>query len=218
MTRKSLRDRNSAAIANEVTPSTDEPRGRTPIDVTNFTDEQRPDIEVRQEHFEATERMEQEEAAEAAARKAERQSKARAKTGAEDTARLGIYLTPVEFDDARASYLADWANGGDADTFARWIAGALDRHAARTAKQRAARDRLRGRSDARTGSTRSFSIPTSTMQHMRAAITADQQAGRWPSDSAWCAEAIALAVDDARKANGGTLPTPPSRLPNRLVR
>lgn len=219
MARKSLRDRNTAAIANEVTPSTDEPpRGRTPIDVTNFTDEQRQDIEVRQEHFEAVERMEQEEAAEAAARKAERQSKARVKSGAEDTARLGIYLTPVEFDDARASYLADWANGGEADTFARWIAGALDRHAARTAKQRAARDRLRGRSDARTGSTRSFSIPTSTMQRMRAAITADQQAGRWPSDSAWCAEAIALAVDDARKANGGTLPTPPARLPNRLVR
>lgn len=218
MARKSVRDRNMAAIANEVTPSTDEQRGRTPIDVTNFTDEQREDIEVRQEHFEAVERMEQEEATEAAARKAERQSKARVKTGTEDTARLGIYLTPVEFDDARASYLADWANGGDADTFARWIAGALDRHAARTAKQRAARDRLRGRSDARTGSTRSFSIPTSTMQRMRAAITADQQAGRWPSDSAWCAEAIALAVDDARKANGGTLPTPPARLPNRLVR
>lgn len=218
MARKSLRDRNTAAIANEVTPSTDEPRGRTPIDVTNFTEEQRQDIEVRQEHFEAVERLEQEEAAEAAARKAERQSKARVKSGAEDTARLGIYLTPVEFDDARASYLADWANGGDADTFARWIAGALDRHAARNPKQRAARDRLRGRSDARTGSTRSFSIPTSTMQRMRAAITADQQAGRWPSDSAWCAEAIALAVDDARKANGGTLPTPPVRLPNRLVR
>lgn len=218
MARKSLRDRNTAAIANEVTPSADEQRGRTPIDITNFTDEQREDIEIRQEHFEAVERMEQEEAAEAAARKAERPSKARVKTGAEDTARLGIYLTPVEFDDARASYLADWANGGDADTFARWIAGALDRHAARTAKQRAARDRLRGRSDARTGSTRSFSIPTSTMQRMRAAITADQQAGRWPSDSAWCAEAIALAVEDARKANGGTLPTPPARLPNRLVR
>lgn len=218
MARKSLRDRNTAAIANEVTPSTEAPRGRTPIDVTNLTDEQRHDIEIRQEHFEAVKRMEQEEAAETAARKAERERKVRVKAGAEDTARLGIYLTPDEFNDARASYLADWANGGDADTFARWIAGALDQHAARTAKQRAARDRLRGRSDERTGSTRSFSIPTSTMQRMRAAITADQQAGRWPSDSAWCAEAIALAVDEARKANGGTLPTPPARLPNRLVR
>lgn len=218
MTRKSLRDRNSAAIANELTQSTDEPRGRTPIDVTNFTEEQRADIDARQEHFDAVERIEREETALAASRQATRQRKARTKPDAEDTARLGIYLTPAEFNDARASYLADWANGGDADSFARWIAGALDRHAARTAKQRAARDRLRSRGEERTGSTRSFSIPTSTMQHMRSAITADQQAGRWPSDSAWCAEAIALAVDDARTANGGTLPTPPARLPNRLVR
>lgn len=213
MTRKSLRDRNSAAIANELT---DEPQGRTPIDVTNFTEEQREDLDARQEHFDAVERMEREEAAAAIARKSQR--KASSKAGAEDTGRLGIYLTPTEFNDARASYLADWANGGDADTFGRWIAGALDRHAARTPEQRAARDRLRGRADERTGATRSFSIPTSTMQRMRSAITADQQAGRWPSDSAWSAEAIALAVDEARKANGGTLPTPPARLPNRLVR
>lgn len=53
---------------------------------------------------------------------------------------------------------------------------------------------------------------------MRAAITADQQAGRWPSDSAWCGEAIAAAVDQARAQSGGSLPTPPPRLPNRLVR
>jgi hypothetical protein len=53
---------------------------------------------------------------------------------------------------------------------------------------------------------------------MRAAINADQQAGRWPSDSAWCSEAIASAVDAARTKNEGSLPTPPPRLPNRLVR
>lgn len=213
MARKSLRDRNSAAIANEVTPEPDEPQGRSPIDVTNFTEEQRADIEVRQEHFDAIERMEREEATAASARKQKR-----AAAPADDIGRIGIYLTPMEFDDARGAYLADWTNGGDADTFARWIAGALDVHAARTPKRRADDDRLRGRSDARTGSTRSFSIPTATLQRMRAAISADQQAGRWPSDSAWCAEAIAIAVDEARRANGGTLPTPPSRLPNRLVR
>lgn len=214
MARKSLRDRNTAAIANEVTPEPEEPQGRSPIDVTNFTDEQRADIEARQEHFDAVERMEQEEAAAAAARKRKRAATA----AAEDTGRIGIYLTPAEFDDARGAYLADWTNGGDADTFARWIAGALDAHAARTPKRRADDDRLRGRSDERTGSTRSFSIPTATLHRMRAAITADQKAGRWPSDSAWCAEAIAIAVDEARRANGGTLPTPPARLPNRLVR
>ncbi len=61
-------------------------------------------------------------------------------------------------------------------------------------------------------------IPTDTVARMRAAINADQQAGRWPSDSAWCSEAIASAVDAARTKNDGSLPTPPPRLPNRLVR
>lgn len=141
-----------------------------------------------------------------------------APTAPTDTDRLGIYLTPTEFNDARGAYLADWSNGGDADSFARWIAAAIDTHAARTPKQRADRDRLRTRSEERTGSSRSFSIPTSSMKRMRAAISADQKAGRWPSDSAWCAEAMALAVDAAREANGGVLPSPPARLPNRLVR
>ena len=136
---------------------------------------------------------------------------------ASDTARLGIYLTPQEFEDAKAAYLADWTNGGEADTFARWIAAAIETYAARTPKQRATAQ-PRGRADERTGSTRSFSIPTDTVARMRAAINADQQAGRWPSDSAWCSEAIASAVDAARTKNDGSLPTPPPRLPNRLVR
>lgn len=134
------------------------------------------------------------------------------------TARLGIYLTPAEFDAAKAAYLADWTHGGAADTFARWIAAAIDTYAARTPRQRAAGAEPRGRADERTGSTRSFAIPTDTVARMRTAITADQQAGRWPSDSAWCAEAIRSAVDAARTENGGVLPTPPPRLPNRLVR
>lgn len=140
-----------------------------------------------------------------------------ATAAASETARLGIYLTPEEFDDAKAGYLADWSNGGEADTFGRWIAAAIETYAARTPKQRATA-RPRGRAEERTGATRSFSIPLDTVGRMRAAITADQQAGRWPSDSAWCGEAIAAAVALARNQNGGTLPTPPARLPNRLVR
>jgi len=134
------------------------------------------------------------------------------------TDRIGSYLTQDEVDGARGAYLADWSNGGEADTFARWIAAAMDTHAARTPQQRAARGNLRGRAAERSGASRSFSIPTSTVKRMRTAITADQNAGRWPSDSASCAEAIALATEDARSRNGGTLPTPPARLPNRLVR
>ena len=202
MARRSLRDRNRAAIGidadSPLTP--DEP----------LTVGQRP--------------------AETAAKPAEPQTTSpppseqasphqpTATAGAGATARLGIYLTPAEFDQAKAGYLADWTNGGTADTFARWIAAAIDTHAARTPQRRAAEALPRGRADERTGSTRSFSIPVETMARMRAAITADQHAGRWPSDSAWCGEAIGLAVSAARTRNGDTLPTPPPRLPNRLVR
>lgn len=140
-----------------------------------------------------------------------------AAAAASDTARLGIYLTPAEFDNAKAAYLADWANGGEADTFGRWIAAAINAYAGRTPKQRATA-KPRGRGEERTGATRSFVVPIDTVARMREAISADQQAGRWPSDSAWCGEAIAAAVDQARERDGGVLPTPPPRLPNRLVR
>ena len=135
-----------------------------------------------------------------------------------EVSRLGIYLTPEQFTDAKAAYLADWINGGEANTFTRWIGEVLTTHAQRTPQERAERSTLRGRSTERTGSSRSFNVPTSAVQQMRAAITADHEVGRWPSDSAWCAEAIDLAIEAAKAKNGGTLPTPPARLPNRLTR
>lgn len=42
--------------------------------------------------------------------------------GAGERTRIGIYLQPSEFEDAKAAYLADWSNGGRADTFAGWVA------------------------------------------------------------------------------------------------
>ena len=200
MARRSLRDRNAAALAHEFYEPVDAPAEEAPAE---------PPAEPVHEVTPARATPE---------RRPTAAPKKRPQAAPGDTDRLGIYLTPDEFNGARAAYLADWTNGGEADTFARWIAAALDTHAARTPKQRATRGGLRGRSEERTGSTRSFNIPTVTMKRMRAAITADQQAGRWPSDSAWAAEAIGIAVDAARASNGGTLPTPPERLPNRLVR
>lgn len=134
-----------------------------------------------------------------------------------DMARIGIYFHPDQFDTAKAAYLADWQAGGDADTFGRWIAQALDEHAARTPAQRGQLTQPQERAATR-GNTRSFSIPANTVARMRESITADQQHGRWPSDSAWCGEAITAAVNQARRRAGGSLPTPPARLPNRLAR
>lgn len=208
MTRRSLRDRNRDAIA--LDPETAElGHSAEPSSSAEPTTQETPP-KAPQRVEEATKQPSTPKSP-AAGRRA-------VSAAASETARLGIYLSPAEFDDAKAAYLTDWTHGGVADTFARWIAAAIDTHAGRTPKQRTARAQPKGRAEARTGSTRSFAIPTDTMARMRAAINADQQAGRWPSDSAWCGEAIRIAVDAARTGNGGTLPTPPARLPNRLVR
>ena len=204
MTRRSLRDRNRAAIALDPDTPDLEPTAEPRSSAQPTTPA--PAVKAPQKPRTASSA----DGKPPAPRKA-------ATAAASDTARLGIYLTPQEFEDAKAAYLADWTNGGEADTFARWIAAAIETYAARTPKQRATAQ-PRGRADERTGSTRSFAIPTDTVARMRAAINADQQAGRWPSDSAWCSEAIAAAVDAARTKNDGSLPTPPPRLPNRLVR
>lgn len=135
-----------------------------------------------------------------------------------ETALLGIYLTAEVFNDAKAAYLADWSNGGEANNFARWIGAALVAHAARTPAQRAHNSPLPERAEVRTGSSRSFNVPTDDLARMREGVNADQKAGRWLSDSGWCSEGIARAIEAAREKNGGTLPTPPPRLPNRLVR
>lgn len=130
---------------------------------------------------------------------------------------VAAYLTRAEFQDAKAAYLADWRAGGEADTHGRWIADALDAHAARTPAQRAtlARPVVRGAGGM---SPRSWQIPADVVARMMQAIVADQDADRWPSRSSWAADAIAAATEAARTRDGGTLPTPPPRLPNRLQR
>ncbi|MDO5067455.1 MAG: hypothetical protein Q4D96_09275 [Propionibacteriaceae bacterium] len=178
-TRRSLRDRNRAAIA-------DDPPLHVPHDVIP---EKQPETRGKK--------------------------KTPKTTG--NTRLLGLYLTQEEYTSAKAAYLADWNNGGLLDTFSGWIAAALDTHASRTPKQRST-STMKERAQARVGSSRSFTVPEASVTRMRKALTDDQKAGRWLSASAWCSEAISWAVDQARTNNGGTLPTPPARLPNRLTR
>lgn len=135
-----------------------------------------------------------------------------------ETARIGIYLSPQQFSEAKGAYLADWSNGGHADTFGRWIAAALDAYAEKTPGQRGGTAPTNQRSATRRGASRSFTIPVSVVDTMRTAIAADQHHGRWLSDSSWCCEAIEHATATAKARNGGVLPTPPARLPNRLAR
>lgn len=143
--------------------------------------------------------------------------KAPAKARTAGTVRVGIYFHPDEFDRAKAAYLADWQHGGQADTFARWIAAAMDTHARRTPQERAelAKPRPTGQGS---GGSRSFTLPADSVTRMRAAIAADQAENRWPTDSGWCGEAISAAADLAERKSGGKLPPAPPRLPNRLTR
>lgn len=143
--------------------------------------------------------------------------KPQAKASTAGTVRVGIYFHPEEFDRAKAAYLADWQHGGQADTFARWIAAAMDSHARRTPQERAelAKPRPPGQGS---GGSRSFSLPADSVTRMRAAIAADQAENRWPTDSGWCGEAINAAADLAERKSGGKLPPAPPRLPNRLTR
>lgn len=132
-------------------------------------------------------------------------------------ARIGIYLGQAEYDDARAGFLACWQNGGPEDSFAKWVAASITAHAERTPEQRATIEPQQ-RKDRGKGVSRAFKIPGHAKEAMRSALLADQDAGRWLSESMWCREAIHHAVEAARSANGGELPTPPSRLPNRMLR
>lgn len=103
-------------------------------------------------------------------------------------------------------------------TFATWVAAAIVRHAARTplARSRLARNKQRGEGEPGIG--RTFVVPVDVITTMRAALTLDRREGHWKSESGWYVDGIAAAVDTARAATGGQLPTPPPRLPNRLRR
>lgn len=132
----------------------------------------------------------------------------------EGARRLGIYFHPADFTAAKAAYLADWQNGGQADTFAAWIGGVLAGHAQLSPAQRA-RAALPPRRGGG-GSTRSFALAPAVHDAVRAAVLADQEAGRWVSASTWAAAAIHAAVQAAEQRADGPLPAPPARLPNRL--
>lgn len=137
--------------------------------------------------------------------------------GMESTTRIGIYFSAREFTAAKSAFLADWASGGDCDTFVKWVASALDQYAEHPAQQRAARERA-PRTASEQGTLRSFDLPTHTANNVRVAISGDEHLGRRVNVSGWASDAIHVVVQDARRRTRGVLPVPPIRLPNRLTR
>lgn len=205
--RRTLGDRNRAAIAGEPEPATPVETTTQPVEPVAIAPAKAPQVDTKTPAAKTP-----------ALRKSATKTATAETKGVGQVTRLGIYVTPQEFTDAKAAYLAAWQLGGEADTFAKWIGAAIDSHASRSVTERTELARPQERSAQRSGSTRSFAVASDVIARMRKAITADQQAGRFPSDSAWCGDAIAAAVQSTRQAAGGDLPTPPARLPNRLVR
>lgn len=189
MARRSIRDRNAAAIA--PMPAAAEPDAETQPATPTLEPPREPSTT-------APDRA--------------------ATASTSDISRLGVYLTPADFNDAKAGYLVEWQHGGDCDTFARWISTVIENHADRTVAERAQLARPIGRAETRTGSSRTFNVSSSSLARMREAMNADQASGHFRSDSAWAVDAIVAAVRIARTKAGGELPEPPARLPNRLRR
>lgn len=126
---------------------------------------------------------------------------------------VSVCLTPETYQQAKAAFLADWASCGTADTFGDWIAGACLRYAHLTPQQRADHPVTQP-----SGQPRSFTIGAQARAAVDAAIAADATAGYWTTRSAWVLTAIDAAITTAQNRAGGTLPTPPDRLPSRLPR
>ncbi|GGG67186.1 hypothetical protein GCM10011374_34250 [Kocuria dechangensis] len=136
------------------------------------------------------------------------------------TARLGLYLRQATLEGAKSAYVADLDALADPPTsFARWIAAALDAHAGRTPADRAKLAQAHpDPEEGKRGVNRAFILPVDTIATMEETTGIDRRAGRMQSVSQLAAEALRIAIEEARQRNGGSLPVAPRRLPNKPTR
>lgn len=129
---------------------------------------------------------------------------------------LSITVRPEDFEAAKAAYLSDWTREGRYDGFPKWLGAALRTHAQLTPEQRGAVEAHRPPKTTSRGLKRAFQMDPTDVELMRASIHEDLEHGRYSSEADWCGDALREAIDGARARAGGTLPTPPTRLPNRM--
>ncbi|MEX5271515.1 hypothetical protein [Kocuria sabuli] len=136
------------------------------------------------------------------------------------TARLGLYLRQATLEGAKSAYVADLDILTNPPTsFARWIATALDTHAGRTPADRAKLAEAHpDPEEGKRGVNRAFILPVDTIATMEETTGIDRRAGRMQSVSQLAAEALRIAIEEARVRNGGSLPIAPKRLPNKPTR
>jgi hypothetical protein len=137
---------------------------------------------------------------------------------------IGIYWRPAVWDLARSAYVADLDTDPESPgAFLGWLDRALERHARRAAKARAAiaaeaADQLE-QATTRNGFNRAHRLRESTIDALRKAIVDDRrELGRYVSVSGLAHEAVIAAAQEARRRYGRNLPPPPAKLSNRPPR
>lgn len=144
----------------------------------------------------------------------------------EPTTRVGAYLDLGLVEDSRAAYLIDWVDRvGDADTLAAWITHAIEKHLARSPRQRADAAVMTaglsgGSNPLNKGErvTRSWALPVDVVERADRVIAADTGDGRPLTMSSLLAGAIHLAVEATKARHDGHLRPAPKVLPKRLKR
>ena len=112
--------------------------------------------------------------------------------------RCGIALSPEAWALARGAFLADWAAGGTADVFPRWVEHAMLAHARRTPEQRA---ELAGPAP-KGAAVRTVLLDQEVVDAMHQAIEDDTATGRVRSDRRWIGEALEAAIESTRRRDG----------------
>lgn len=131
------------------------------------------------------------------------------------TTRVGVYLLPGAYDDAKSAFIADWRNERIIDNFPGWIENAAIRYAERTPQERAELARPTGQGKGR-GMGYALRVTDRTLEAVAAGMLADQKVDRFPTRSSWLGDALTAATAASKERNGGTLPPAPDLLPRQL--
>lgn len=132
--------------------------------------------------------------------------------------RFGFYLHAGTYGEVKSAYVADRLRRGDEgpDTIAGWITEAIDRYNALQVTARHEVTEQMGPEQNRQGAaaTRQFVIATRSIEEAGAQVLAEAQAGLpLRTRSRYLTDALRAAVERVR-AEVGTLPPAPERVPN----
>lgn len=138
----------------------------------------------------------------------------------EQTVPVGVYWDRQTWDRARAAYVADLDTDPHCPgAFIGWLHRALQRHIARSSRQRAATAKDLPPPAGGQGVSKMHPLPVQLVDALEEAIVDDRQrSGRMVSRSGFFREAAQLAATEAEDRLRRPLPPAPARLPNRPPR